>query len=96
MNMRQMLLLCDITYGLFTWSVTKNLRNIREKFVKYSRKICERKIRKKLKFAKNLQKIHEILVKISRISIFCDFFKIFAKFSLIFRKFFATDHVKSL
>ena len=63
-------------YRLFTWSVTKNLRNIREIFAKNLRNICKifakklQKIRKKLtnglftwSVAKNSRKICEIFAK---------------------------------
>ena len=65
-------------YGLFTWSVTKNSRNIRKKFAKNLRKICEifaknmRKIYEK--FTKNLQKICEKFAKKSRKIKICENF----------------------
>ena len=62
-----------VGYGLFTWSSTKNSRNIRKKFAKNLRNICSRKIRKK--FAKNSRKIN-----------IREFFWIFSQ---IFRKYFA-------
>ena len=67
------------TYGLFTWSIAKNSRNICKKFAKNLRKICE-------KFAKYSQKIREKFAKNSQKINIREFFWIFSQ---IFRKYFA-------
>ena len=79
-------------YGLFTWSVTKNSRNIRKKFAKNLRNIREKfvknsqKIREKLTFVNFSGFFHEFFANISQILIFCEYF---ANISRIFREYFA-------
>ena len=90
-----------VGYGLFTWSSTKNSRNIRKKFEKNLRNIRKvknsQKIREKLTFVNFSGFFHKFFANISQILIFREFFanisrifhEYFTNISQIFRKFFA-------